>query len=268
MRSVTKLLPYILAAGLGLVCGDEILVGVAQVLGESGAEVGPQRAHLVVLSLRGIVFWVDPARPEQIEGAVVPKGLPQNDTLVSIATRPANGRVYARSRFGSLYRIDLKTGAARQAGPVSVAFGGVTYEAAAFSPVTDRMRVVTDIRTNYLFNPRTGEGEPDVELATEGIIASIAYAPPVARATTLFGIDRVRRELVRIGDGSVTAIGPLGVPAGPLQGLAIEHDGQAYAALAFGDLGTRLYRVDLENGSATALGMLGSGGLVRGIAAI
>ena len=237
-------------------------------LGETGAEVGPQRGQIVVLTLRGIVFWVDPNQPAQIEGAVVPKGLPKNDTLVSIASRPANGQVYARSRFGSLYRLNLTTGAVKQAGAVSVAFGGVTYEAAAFSPVTDRMRVVTDIRTNYLFDPRTGEGEPDVELATKGIIASIAYAPPRGRATTLFGIDRVRRELVRIGDGVVSGVGPLGVPVGPLQGLAIEQDGQAYAALAFGDLGTNLYRVDLESGAAMSLGMLGSGGLVRGIAAI
>ena len=268
MRHLGKFLICILAAGLGLVCGEEILVGVAQVLNEAGAEVGPQRAQLVVLSLRGIVFWVDPAQPEQIEGAVVPKGLPQYDTLVSIASRPANGQVYARSRFGALYRLNLTTGAVKQAGAVSVAFGGVTYEAAAFSPVTDRMRVVTDIRTNYLFNPRTGDGEPDVELATKGIIASIAYAPPVGRATTLFGIDRVRSELVRIGDGAVSGVGPLGVPVGPLQGLAIEPDGRAYAALAFGDLGTRLYRVDLASGAAQDIGILGSGGLVRGIAAL
>ena len=92
------------------------------------------RARLIGLTLRGIVFWVDPAQPAEIEGAVVPKGLPKHDTLVSIASRPANGQVYARSRFGSLYRINLTTGAAKQAGAVSVAFGGVTYEAAAFSP--------------------------------------------------------------------------------------------------------------------------------------
>ena len=66
----------------------------------------------------------------------------------------------------------------------------------------------------------------------------------------------------------MTTIGPLRVPVGPLQGLAIDGSGQAYAALAYGDTATRLYGIDLTTGAATEIGMLGSGGLVRGMAAL
>ncbi len=270
MRSAIGTLACVAAAVgalFGLGAAEEVLAA-SLIVGESVEGFAPQRGHLVVLTLRGIVFWVDPARPDQLEGAVVPKGLPPSDTLTSIASRPSNGQVYVRSRFGGTYRLNLRTGAVKQAGAVSVAFGGVTYEAAAFSPVADRLRVVTDIRTNYLFNPRTGDAEQDVELATKGIIASIAYSPPVGRATTLYGIDRVRRELVRIGDGAVTAIGPLTVAVSPLQGFAIEQLGRAYAALSGADNGTSLYGVDLTTGATTAIGLLGAGGAVRGIAAI
>lgn len=256
----------------------EEAVGATLAVGEGLEGFTPQRGQLVVLTLRGLVFWVKPSSPAQVEGAVVPVGLPEGDALVSIASRPASRQIYVRSRFGGLYRLDLRSGVLRQAGRVTIAFGGATSEAAAFSPTKDRLRVVTDIRTNYRIDPQTGDAQPDYELATKGVISAIAYTPAGACGTTLFGLDRARRELVRIGgaggnpppaSGQVTAIGPLRVPRGDaFGGLAIESSGQAYVALSNGDAGTTLHSVDLASGTATLIGPLGSGGLVRGIAAV
>jgi hypothetical protein len=103
-----------------------------------------------------------------------------------------------------------------------------------------------------------------------------------AAATTLFAIDRNGSELVRIGSidgapaspngGVVTPIGPLGLTLNAVSdaGFDIAPDGTAYAALTddADDL-TRLYRIDLATGAATAVGLIGLGSTeVRSLAVV
>jgi subtilisin-like proprotein convertase family protein len=94
--------------------------------------------------------------------------------------------------------------------------------------------------------------------------------------TTLFGIDSNTDSLVRIGGldgvpspntGQLTTIGPLGVNATSFGGFDIvPGTNQGYAVLRVAGVSV-LHRIDLVTGAATAIGPIGVGTTIDGIAA-
>ena len=88
--------------------------------------------------------------------------------------------------------------------------------------------------------------------------------------TTLFGIDSVSDQLIRIGSvdgsptspnvGTVTNIGALGFDTESSVGFDIAASGTAFAALTGPDpYSPNLYTINLTTGAATLVGQIGDG---------
>ena len=232
----------------------------------------PPSGSLVFVTDTSQLAWVDVDDPEHVLAGVALSGL-GDQVLRTLDYRPATGELYGFSEY-YLYRIDPQTGIALQVGNYLTGVPAPQIDIDV-SPVADRVRLVSSDEDNMRLNPLTGQPESDTDLSA-GDVAGIAYTNnrSGATSTTLFGIDITHDQLVRIGGvdgtpspngGVVTAIGPLGVDAGPSIAFDIAPDGTAYAALNVNAV-TRLYRIDLTNGTALELGILGAGGGIRSMA--
>jgi Domain of unknown function (DUF4394) len=213
-------------------------------------------------------------------------GLGANETVRGIDVRPADGQLNAvtvtsGSAANSVirtYRIDPGTGAATLVGATAAALAGAgdVPSGVDFNPVVDRIRYVNTNDENARLNPSNGAlagNDTDLTPAATSTIVAAAYDRNVAgvAATTLFTINRATSQLSRQGgpDGSpspnagmITGVGALGFTLNQLSdaGFDITPGGTSYAAMTddADDL-TRLYRVDLATGAATALGRIGGG---------
>jgi hypothetical protein len=257
----------LLLAGVGLAgwaCNDT----TTQVVGPTGAPSG----SIVFVTNTNQLAWVEANKPTHILGGIELTGT-AGVTVRALDYRPATGDLYGFSSF-YLYRIDTKTGIALQVGNFPLGLTGPQIDL-DFSPGADRARVVTSDEENVRINPDTGQSTLDTGLSA-GDIAAIAYDNNLAGAasSTLFGIDITHDQLVRIGGvdgnpspngGVVTPIGPLGVDAGPAVAFDIAPDGTAYGAFNVNSI-TNLYRIDLTNGTAVLIGVLGAGGGILSMA--
>jgi hypothetical protein len=216
--------------------------------------------------------------------------------------RVARGVLYGLAQTGRLYTIDTATGIVKSltAPPLDMQLvgDGVGMD---FNPAVDRIRVVTSTGQNLRIHPDTGEMingsnmlrgvHPDITLNYLPGDANAARRPNVVAAaytynkqnekiTTLYVIDRALGNLAMQGSkegstpfvspdtGQLTTMGSLGL--GPLVNAAFDISDISNAALAAvrttADPATRLYLLDLNTGRATALGRVGDGGPVVGIA--
>ena len=265
IRSVT------LIAVLGLVipaCYDT----TTQVVGPSG----PPSGSILFITSTNQLVWVDAKNPTHVLGGVALTGT-GGPGITTLDYRPATEELYGLSASNFLfYRIDTKTGIVQQVGNVLTGFTGPQIDL-DFSPSADRARIVSTDEENARINPADGTSTFDIDLS-EGDIAGIAYDNnhSGATSTTLYGIDITHDQLVRIGGvdgtpspngGIVTAIGPLGLDAGPSSAFDIAPDGTAYAAFNVNAL-TSLYKIDLTRGTAAVVGVLGAGGGVMSMAVV
>jgi hypothetical protein len=199
-------------------------------------------------------------------------GVGAGESLLGIDVRPATGQLYAVSSGSRLYVIDPISGAATAigSGPFTPPVVGSTV-GFDFNPTVDRIRLITDTEQNLRLHPDTGAvAAVDRNLAPGGEVAAAAYTNSFAAATstTLFDIDTERDVLVSQvppNDGTLNTIGTLGVDATGVNGFDIAPGNTPYAALTVGGR-TQLYRVDLTSGRASALGDVGSGARVVGLA--
>jgi hypothetical protein len=241
-------------------------------------------------------------QPQRLLSRTAVTGLAAGDRLLGIDFRVARGVLYALAASGRLYTLDTATGTLKQVGnaastvPLTGALFGVD-----FNPVADRIRVVSDSGLNLRLHPDTGaavDGNPAVD-GVQGD-AALAYGPGDANAgkvpalvaaaytynkrddkiTTNFAIDRRLGVLVMQGSregatpavspntGVLTTIGPLGL--GELVDAAFDIadlSGAAFAALRTADQPrARLYLLDLATGRAQALGTIGTGAPLLGMA--
>ncbi len=226
----------------------------------------------------------DSASPSQLTSAVFITGLANNEQLIGLDLRPADGNLYSLSSFGQIYRINSNTGVATFMSSVGTTLSGSSY-GTDFNPVVDRLRIVSDTTQNLRVNVVTGGATVDTNLAYAsgdpnfGItprIAGIAYTNNFAGAgsTTLYGIDYNNNSLVLINppnNGTVTTVGFLGISATGVNGFDISQSGVAYAALqTLASPGTKLYTINLATGAATLTGTVDGGGsnvLLVGLAA-
>ena len=206
--------------------------------------------------------------PDQVLSTVAVTGLEAGDELMAIDFRPATGQLYGMSRNSRLYIINTVTGAT----------GGVigddafspevwgTFAGFDFDPVSDRIRLVTDLGQNLLINPTTGATavvDGNLKPGTPFVVGS-AYSNNKAGATstTLYGIDLFSQKLVKQGsNGSLTPVGSLRVNASGEVGFDIAPDKNVVLA-SMSVAGSNkayvnnLYYIDLATGEANNLGKL------------
>lgn len=228
-------------------------------------------------------------------------GLQPGESIVDWDLRPANGQLIGISSQSRMYSINTTTGAATQIG----VNGGFTLSGTAFgtdfNPTVDRIRNVSDAEQNLRLNPNDGTlAGTDTNLSPPGNVVSVAYDRNdnnPATPTTLYGIDSVSGNLVRIGGpdgtpspngGVITVIGSLGLGTNldPSIGFDISGtSGVAYATIsqpgprpdgndrgsdrATAAINPRLFTINLTTGAATLVGVVGdgSGGAYQGLTA-
>ncbi|AFY83527.1 DUF4394 domain-containing protein [Oscillatoria acuminata] len=223
-------------------------------------------------------------------------------TLLGIDTRPANGLIYGVTTTNNIYSIDPQslgftinpngalnnirtpvTVAATFVSTLSEPFEGGIVSGLDFNPVPDRLRLVGENNQNFRINVDTGEVIVDGTLAfaaddpNGGInptISASGYTNSFAGTTStqLYNIDTQLNTLVLQNppnDGTLVTIGNLGVDFGNLAGFDIVS-GMDGENAAFAVANSMLYSIDLMNGQATSLGMIGglSGLDFRGLATV
>jgi hypothetical protein len=207
-------------------------------------------------------------------------GLQPGETVLGADFRPADGALYALGSSGRLYTVDPMTGAASPTSTLSAdlldltsPFAGLDGSAFGvdFNPVADRLRVVSDTGQNLRINVTNGATTTDgaLNMPAPQVVAA-AYTQSFAGATTtqLFAIDAATLTLQLQSppnDGVLTTVGrldPMLAGATSIQfDIAGGMNGLSIAAMVpTGAIQSTLYRVNLANGAATAIGLVGTPG--------
>jgi hypothetical protein len=191
--------------------------------------------------------------------AVAITGLQTGERILSVDYRPATGQLYGLGSTSRLYIINPTTGAARAVGAAFTPAISGTNATIDFNPTVDRLRLVSNTGQNLRLNPETGAvmtTDGSINGVTGAAVSAVAYTNSVAGAssTVLYDIDPTTDKLYRQdppNDGTLVAIGDLGVNATGLAGFDIAAtDNTAFAALTV-DNRSGLYQIDLGTGRAT-----------------
>lgn len=267
-----------------------------------GQKLSKEPTSVFALTADHELIRFDPADPAKILHRVKITGLAAGEHLHGIDYRVHRGVMYALGDTGNLYTVDTTSGKLTRIGAAPLAVelpkGRFGFD---FNPAADRIRVVSESAMNLRLHPDTGSAvdfKPDQEgLQQDGTLtyaagdrfegqppaitaAAYTYNADNEKLTTNYAIDRVRGTLAMQGTregkqpavspnlGVLTTVGELGT--GPLDDAHFDISdvsNTAFAALTpAGDGATRLYRVDLENGKASAVGAIGDGSPLRGLA--
>lgn len=218
-----------------------------------------------------LVRTIDLKNPETVLAEQTITGLDAGETLVTIDRRPANGALYGVTSDGRIVEIDLRNAAATALATLAVKFQGTRF-ALSFNPLSDRMRILSDVGQNLRVNTETGATIVDTVLAFaagdthDGTTPQLGAATHVQRedgtttSVTLFGVDLATDTFVTVSppnSGSVQSIGPLGVQA-TAAAMDANRFGVLYVALQEAAT-THLYTVDASTGELTPLGIVGGG---------
>lgn len=289
VRSTWLRLSTLAAAGLLAACATSEPVGT------------PAPENLWVLTANHQLVRVNAGQPTRVLERRPITGLPAGENLIGIDYRVSRGVLYTLTNSGRLYTINTATGALTAVGgaPSAVPLRGSAF-GFDFNPAADRIRVVSDQAQNLRLHPDTGgtvdgdpntpgvQGDPDLAYVAgdpgagkvpQVVAAGYTYNKQNDKLTTNFAIDRALGTLVVQGSregvepvvspntGRLTTVGALGT--GPLRDASFDISdvrNAGIAALTPADGRTRLYRVDLTSGRATAVGTLIDGGAIRGMA--
>lgn len=263
---------------------------------------GPARKESVVaVTASNQLIRFNAGQPGRILSTQPLKGLQPGETVLGIDFRIVKGQLYALGSSGRLYLVDAQSGVASAVGgPIPVPLTGTEY-GVDFNPTVDRLRVVANTGQNLRLHPDTGavvDGNPAIEgLQTDGFLryadgdpnagkaasvvaAAYTYNKTNEKITTNYAIDANFGTLVM--QGSAEGVQPVVSPntgllrtvgalrAGSFQRASFDIadvSGAAFAALtSAGDKGSRWVEIDLTTGAAKALGTIGGGETVRGIA--
>ena len=268
-------------------------VGVAEDI--RGIALRPVKTPVVVgLTDDNRLVSFAPLSPNTLTSTVTVTGLTAGETLLGIDVRPKDRLMYGLSSAGKIYTIDPATGAATAKATLALdpadttlPYAGIigTAFAVDFNPVADRLRVISDTGQSLRINVDTGATTTDGPINMAGtapVVTGAAYTNSFAGTTTtmLMDIDTFADTLSvqnPPNEGTLTAVGPLGVNAAGDVGLDIAGgaNGLALAALRTTAGGpSSLYRINLVTGAATpvngaatpATSLVGSGTGLRDIA--
>lgn len=200
-------------------------------------------------------------------------GLQPGESILGIDFRPANGQLYGLGSSSRLYTINITSGMATQVGTAGAFTLNGTAFGFDFNPTVDRIRVVSNTGQNLRLHPDTGGLTATDTPLNPGVpnVNAAAYTNNFAGATstTLYDIDTTTNSLYIQNPpnaGTLILVGPLGVVSTDSTGFDIApFSGQALAALTVGGM-SRLYTINLTTGTATLVGMIGNGTVLRGLA--
>lgn len=227
----------------------------------------------------------DSANPTLLNTSYAISGLQPNEKLIGIDFRISasginQGVLYGLGSFGRIYTLNTATGMANYVasltnGVTPVILNGTEF-GVDFNPQADLLRVTSDLDQNLAINVDTGATSVQTNLNPGNPnVTDLAYDrndQSAGTPTTLFGIDTVANQLVRVGGvdgtpnpstGTVTPVGPLGlVNAISIGGFDIDSSGAgtAFAALrpAASTDSSILYTINLGTGTATPVGSIGN----------
>ena len=266
--------PALLAVAALAACGgsddDQPAPSVAVAVGDT-----------VALTVSGSVLSFDRATPATLKGSIAVSGLQPNEKLVGLDVRPADGLLYALSDQARLYTLNASTGVATFKAALLAATGDdnpyTTLTGSQFgvdfSPVADRLRVISNSGLNLRIDVTTGATTTDgVINGAPAAITAAAYSNSVAGTTStqLYSLDAAAGQVYLQdppNNGTLTAPIALGGTFAGANGFDIDaRNNTAYAALTSGG-STALYTVPLAAGSAaTRVGTIGTGEALAGLA--
>jgi hypothetical protein len=224
--------------------------------------------RLAALTEDGRLLVFSAAAPERAQAKTIHG---PGDRFCGIDQRPANGLLYGATTASEIYTIDPETGAAELVSTLTRPFDGETRSGVDFTPLADRLRLVTHDGQSLRINVDVGATAIDGPLvyapgdANHGArpeIAAVAYTKnlPGTAATEMYDIDSRLDILVQQeppNDGILRTIGPLGVDFPVRAGFEIASDSSG-AETAYAAFRDELFRIDLETGRATRAGTIGA----------
>jgi hypothetical protein len=239
--------------------------------------VAAERIYGLTFDNRIVTFNAD--TPTMITSNRTIMGLPMGETLTGIDVRPANQTLYSLGTSGTVYTLTrMGPNYVATAQPaLTVMPSGAPY-GIDFNPVPDRLRVVNTAEQNLRINVDTGVTINDTAITSDtGAVDLVgaAYTNSFAGATTttLYALDAVGDTLLRSTNanlGTYTGTNLMGMPFGPLgfaftTDNAVGFDISGRTGVAYANIDSLLWTIDLMSGAGTSVGIIGSGP-VRSIA--
>jgi len=232
-----------------------------------------------------LITW-DSTDPTTILTGVAVQGLGQNETILALDTRPANGQLFALGSFGRLYTVDRATGQATRVGTnggFSPALNGSAF-GSDFNPTNDTLRIISNAKQNLRVNPGTTAITVDPTIrplsTDEGAnlsanVVHLAYSNnvPGSSSTVLYGIDTGRDRLVRFdnpNNGQFQTLGALNFDANELGGFDISSvSGTAFATFVnTGQSRSTFGTVNLATGAFTPIDQIGGGAILTAMTTV
>jgi Domain of unknown function (DUF4394)/PEP-CTERM motif len=184
-------------------------------------------------------------------------------SILAMDTRRSNGVLYALTDDFGLYTINRVSGVATLVNNLALTGSNFAFD---FNPVVDRLRIVSNNNTNYVYNPATNAltnginvayvaGDPNV--GKDPDVVSAAYLNndnSGATGTILYVLDSRNDVLARqnAATGVLTTIGALGVNLGARTSFDIATAGGVNSPFVLN--GSTLYSVNFGTGALTSLG--------------
>lgn len=261
-RSLAALFLFVLAVGTMPALADK----------PSVEGINIQQSNILAVTSGNTLIRFNSATPGTVTTIGAITGLQGGENILGIDFRPATGQLYALGSGSRLYTINRTTAAATFVASLSTLLSGAEF-GFDFNPTVDRIRIVSNTGQNLRVNPIDGATIVDGVLnpGTPSVTGA-AYTNSFnsATTTTLYDIDSGTDILYTQNppnNGTLVAVGPLGVNATDVNGFDIAPaTSLAYAALTVG-ITTGLYSINLSNGAATNLGAIGLGlSPIRGLA--
>jgi hypothetical protein len=270
-----------------------LTVLVAGCAATGDVEGPPRKETIQALTQNMELLTINAGQPGKVQRRIAVTGLAAGDRLVGMDYRVAKGVLFALSRNGYLFTLDTGTGLLKpvSAKPIGTPLDGTAF-GVDFNPVADRIRVVSNTGQNLRLHPETGAvaavdpalsyapGDRQGGMAPELVAAAYTYNKQDEKLTTNYAIDRRAGMLVTQGTvegvvpavspntGQLRTVGPLGL--GSIQDASFDIadiSGAAFAAIRVNSQApTRLYLVNLTHGGAVALGIVGDGAPLIGMA--
>lgn len=207
-------------------------------------------------------------KPDTLISSEKITGLKNNDSLIGIDYRPADGKLYAVGSLGTIYIIDPSTNRAElkstliadsadTTAPYTAISGNPALMSVDFNPAADRLRVIGNDGQNLRINVDTGATTTDGAInGADATITSAAYSNSFAGTATtrLFDLD-VKADRLYLqsppNDGTLAVSAPLGINAEGSSGFDIDsNNNQGYAILNVGSK-QQFYKIDINKLAAT-----------------
>jgi hypothetical protein len=191
-------------------------------------------------------------------------GLQGGESVVGIDFRPATGQLYAVGSNSRLYIVNKLNAAATFVATLSTPLNGTSF-GVDFNPVPDRLRIISNTGQNLRVN--VANGVAIVDGAINGPTTNVDGAGYTnsfngTGSTTLYDVSSATDTLYiqnPPNNGTLVAVGPLGVDVSSVNGFDISPIGNsAFASFTVGGV-TGLYSINLTTGAATSLGNIGNG---------